>query len=309
VPILDAVTLLRGTRAGSGPDGDGTATLEPPAPYAGPTTAVTRSLRPNEEPGWERVEDYVRLVSRARADDRVVGLVLVGAPGRSATVPPDRCWDVRLVVRDDAVIACSRVYETQPDAAVRTRTVGLKDFSTERRTRPLASPDRYEDARADVVVDKLDGEIAGLVAVGGSLDDDQARRVAQRALVAYLDACRRSSECVQTGDTTLSQLETAESIPHVVTAVFALHRRVRPPARYLRWELETHPFEGDEWEADRFLTSLRVVASTGAVFEQRNVLCDVEELARLNGLGHVFDEREHDLAWLRAAGRSTMRLV
>ena len=40
---------------------------------------------------------YEKLVERARADDRVVGLLLGGSRGKAANVRPDSDYDVRIV--------------------------------------------------------------------------------------------------------------------------------------------------------------------------------------------------------------------
>jgi hypothetical protein len=110
---------------------------------------------------------YERLVEAARADTRVVGLVLTGSRGRGPFARDESDWDVRLVTRDDADASS---YATPHGSRVEVAVLSLSEFV---RTGEPGSPtewDRYSYAHAQVVLDKLDGRIAELVASKGVLD-------------------------------------------------------------------------------------------------------------------------------------------
>ena len=61
---------------------------------------------------------YADFVASARADERVVGLVLTGSRGRQVFVHPSSDWDVRLTVRDDVLGRCVKQFSTPRGSAV-----------------------------------------------------------------------------------------------------------------------------------------------------------------------------------------------
>lgn len=73
--------------------------------------------------------------------------------------------------------------------------------------------------------------------------------------------------------------------------LFALHGRVRPYNKYLRWELKQFPL-GDPWTAATLPE--RIVADPGGLFD------DLEKDARKRGYGSEYDSWEDvELALLR----------
>jgi hypothetical protein len=87
-------------------------------------------------------------------------------------------------------------------------------------------------------------------------------------------------------------------VHHFLVTLFALHERVRPYNKYLRWELEEHPLPGDEWSAARLLPILEAVVA-GDLDAQRVLFRALESLARGRGHGEVVDAWGGDVAWLR----------
>jgi hypothetical protein len=149
------------------------------------------------------------------------------------------------------------------------------------------------------VVDKLDGRIAGLVAEKGVLPPPIACAVAARALDGYINSYHRSAKNSGLGLSIEAQLDAAESVAPFLTVLFALHGRVRPFNKYLRWELEAFPLGDEAWSADALLPRLEAIVSTGALGKQQSLFRDVEALAREHGLGGVVDSWEPDVARLR----------
>jgi hypothetical protein len=243
--------------------------------------------------------EYEELVEVARADEQVLGLVLTGSRGRGVFVRPESDWDVRLVVSDDALRECEQRFETAHGSTVEVAVCSLAQFE---QAGELGSPnewDRYSYAHAEVVLDKLDGRIAGLVAEKGVLPPRAAHDVASRALDGYINSYHRSAKNAGLGLSIEARLDAAESVAPFLTALFAVHGRVRPFNKYLRWDLETYPLGDALWGADALLPRLETFVSTGALREQQTLFRDVEALARKHGLGEVVDSWEPDVARLR----------
>jgi hypothetical protein len=142
-----------------------------------------------------------------------------------------------------------------------------------------------------------DGRIAELVRAKSTLPAGQARSLAAEYLDDYVNSYYRAAKNRRSGLEVEANLD--ESIPPLLSFLFAVHERVRPFNRFLRWELENHPLPGDAWSADSFLTQLSTVLSTADIPTQQHIFRAVEDLARTHGLDDVVDGWEPDLAWLR----------
>jgi hypothetical protein len=108
----------------------------------------------------------------------------------------------------------------------------------------------------------------------------------------------RSAKNHRDGRTDEAHLDAAESLPHLLTALFALHRRVRPYNKYLGWELRQHPLADPAWAADRLLPGC--AASWPTVTLRPSATCSVTWPRRPGaaGLGHVLDAGGPDLELL-----------
>jgi predicted nucleotidyltransferase len=243
--------------------------------------------------------DYESMVEAAQNDDRVVGLVLTGSRGRGPYARPDSDWDVRLVVRDDALAETEPLYSTEHGAVVEAVVYSLTDFVRAGERGSEDEWDRYSYAHCEVVLDKLDGRIHGLVDGKGVLSADLAREVATRELDAYINSYYRSARNLGNGLAVEAHLDAAESISPVLTTHFALHERVRPFNKFLRWELEQHPLGDPRWTAAALLPRLEAIIGSGELAEQQALFRDLEQLARARGHGDVVDGWQPHVPWLR----------
>jgi hypothetical protein len=239
--------------------------------------------------------EYDELVERAGADDDVLGLILTGSRGRGFRVRPDSDHDVRLVLRDDAEDTYSTPHGSPVEVAVLTASeferVGLPGSGSEW--------DRYSYVDCQVVLDKLDGEISRLVDAKAHLTESEAHVLAAAALDDYVNSYYRAARNHQNDLPLEARLDAAESAGHFLTALFALHRRVRPFNKFLGWELRRRPLGDEAWSVDVLLPRLQRIVGPGDLAEQQALFRAVEALARAEGHGGVIDGWEPDVAWLR----------
>ena len=246
-------------------------------------------------------DEYRRLVERAEADEEVLGLVLTGSRGRGPFARDDSDWDVRLVVRDEKNTAGADRYGTPHGSPVEVVVLSLGDFQRIGVVGSETECDRYSYVHARVVVDKLDGRIAGLVTQKATLTRQEADAVARPALGAYINCCFRSTTNIARGRVLEGRLDAAESISPFLTALFALHGRVRPFNKFLLWELDAYPLGDPAWAAERLARELAAATESGDLVVQQALFRDLERLARSRGFGAAFDEWEPELGWLRGA--------
>ena len=147
-------------------------------------------------------------------------------------------------------------------------------------------------------MDKLDGEISRLVTAHGTLRPAEADALARESLGAYTNSLYRSLRNTERRLELAARLDAADAVSALLTALFALERRVRPFNKYLRWELATHPLDACDGEE---LLALVDAALDGGTQAQHELLRGVEPHLRGHGLGETIDEWEPHVAFLRGA--------
>ncbi|GGS00184.1 hypothetical protein GCM10010169_51140 [Micromonospora fulviviridis] len=225
------------------------------------------------------MDSYADLLSRAAANPDVLGLILTGSHARGMAGPASD-HDVIVVVSDERRWRpTSRSAEL--DEIVYTRDQ-LADTSDEWQ--------RYAFRGARILLDRTDGQLAELVQAQATLTGSEAAAWAREGLDGYLNQIYRAAKNRRDGAPVLARLEEMESVSWFMTALFAMHGRVRPYHKYLRWELRTFPL-GEPWHADTLPE--RLADDPSGLFP------DLERLARAKGHGDVLDAWGPDLDLLR----------
>ncbi|MDQ0385615.1 hypothetical protein J2S54_002435 [Streptomyces sp. DSM 42143] len=137
-------------------------------------------------PPPHRPTDYATLIARATAAPAVLGLVLKGSHAHEGMVTEHSDHDVYAIVSDEreaALAGLDNCRSADLDLVVTT----VEGF------RRLDGLERYGIARGRVLLDRLDGEIASIVAAKGRLETAEASRAAAGWLDAYANIRNRSS--------------------------------------------------------------------------------------------------------------------
>ncbi|WP_028801118.1 hypothetical protein [Streptomyces sp. 142MFCol3.1] len=236
---------------------------------------------------------YDALVELATADSSVVGLVLKGSRAHDGMITRHSDHDLYVVVADDATTDLARF------AGHRTPELDLVVVSlTEFRAAGMPGFERYALARARIVLDRLDGGIARILADKARLGADEAFQDARGWLDAYANSLYRSVKNHRDGQALAALLDAADSIRFLLELLFALDRRPRPYNKYLAWELARNPLPG--WDTDVLLRDLDRISATGDVSVQRRLFALAEAAAREAGHGDVLDAWGEDLDLMRS---------
>ncbi|MGW4019933.1 hypothetical protein [Streptomyces sp. NPDC005009] len=235
---------------------------------------------------------YDALVELATADPAVVGLVLKGARAHDGMITQHSDHDLYMVLADDATTDLTRL------AGHRTAELDLVIVSlAEFRAAGMPGFERYALARAQIVLDRLDGGIARILADKARLGADEAFQDAGGRLDAYVNSLYRSVKNHRDGQALAARLDAADSIRFLLELLFALDRRPRPYNKYLEWELARHPLPG--WDTDVLLRAVDRISATGDAALQRHLFTLVETAAREAGHGEVLDAWGEDLDLMR----------
>ncbi|MER5217048.1 hypothetical protein ABT063_42605 [Streptomyces sp. NPDC002838] len=233
---------------------------------------------------------YDAFLARAADDPAVVGLVLKGSQAHDGMATEHSDHDLYVVLADDTVSDLTRL-DGHRSARLDLVVTTVEDF------RRLGGWERYALARARVLLDRLDGGIAEIVATKGHLGEEEAFRAAAGCLDAYANSLYRSVKNARDGHPLAARLDAADSMSSLLDLLFALDRRPRPYNKYLEWELERFPLPG--WETDALLEVVGRIAGTGEVAVQRRLFARVEDAARRAGHGPTLDAWGEDLDLMR----------
>jgi predicted nucleotidyltransferase len=221
------------------------------------------------------------LIARAEKDPTVLGVVLSGSQARDGMATGDSDVDVYVIVPG---------YGGAWSATKRSPEIDEIPYSLAELEDRSDRWQRYSFRGAKVLLDRMDGGIAERVRAQAMLTPAEAEEFAREQLDGYINFVYRAAKNSRDGRPDLARLEEIEAAPWFLETLFALHGRVRPYNKYLRWELDTHPLPAP-WTADFLISTL---------IERPSVLfTDLEPLARDRGLADVVDGWD-DLDLIRA---------
>lgn len=232
--------------------------------------------------------DYADLLTFARGDERVVGVVLGGSRGKGfATERSD--WDVYLVLADGT--PRDEVTKALPDLSPEVQVcavLSLSEFAAHAEVGNAGAWNRCTFAHVTPELDRTDGELAQLCEAKEWLPQEFARAQARTWLDSYVNSYYRALKNARDGSRASSALDSAESVNYLLEFAFSAERRARPYNKYLAWELETHPLERAWWDPTQCIdTFLRVAA--GDLRAGTEVFRGVEDTARLAGFSDLLD--------------------
>jgi hypothetical protein len=236
---------------------------------------------------------YDAFVETATADPAVVGLVLKDSRAHEGMTTEHSDHDLYAVLADGATPAVTR-FEGHRSPELDLVVLSLDEF----RAAGMPGFERYALARARVVLDRLDGGIARILADKARLGAEETFQEAAASLDAYANSLYRSVKNDRDGQALAARLDAADSVRYLLETLFALDRRPRPYNKYLVWELTRFPLP--DWNAATLLDAVQHITATGDVSAQRHLFTQVETVARRAGHGPVLDAWGEDLRLMRA---------
>ncbi|MBI4122020.1 MAG: hypothetical protein HY461_01680 [Parcubacteria group bacterium] len=224
---------------------------------------------------------YIQALAEAQNDPNILGLILCAGRGKGF-VTEHSDYDVYIIVRDEKSEEYKEKYRKlkienifDPGVFSLSEFKGLAEIGSE------FEWDRYNFAHLKAQVDK--GGIQELINLKGILPNEKIQQIVEKNLDAYINSYYRSIKNHRDGNVTASHLDAAESIPSLLTALFAMNGRVRPYNKYLEWELTNYPLALASWPAEAFLKTVKDIISSGDIKTQKNQFNDVKELFSKNG--------------------------
>ena len=242
---------------------------------------------------------FADLVAKAEADPSVLGLFLHGSHAFEGMATSHSDYDLAVITDDSEQ---GRRWRGEKSKELDWGTTTLAAF----RSNALDGPhwpdgaerwpdhERYIFANVRVLIDRLDGQLTAAVREAATFPARSQERL-PTMLDGYMNLLYRSLKSWRDGRPLEAHLDAAASIDWALWVIFAMHQRLRPPNKYVRWELQRRPFDTERWDDTHLLGRVQRILTDGDPETQRSLFRDIEPTARTNGLGEVVDSWGIDL--------------
>ena len=251
-------------------------------------------------PASQAFEELVRL---AREDEFVLALWLDGSRGKGHAGPYSD-YDVTMIAAYPVSAAYAKRLTADAPAGLDLRVMTLGKFERYAAWGGPRAWDRYNFAHLTPLVDKS-GRVAALMADKARVPPAALADFIDHSLDHFINQIYRALKAWRDGATATARLEAAEGVTPLLDALFALDGgRLRPYAKYLEWELETHPVGRMPWPPATFLAALLDMLGSASPKTLRSLLRGMDELARGQGHGAVLDGWGDALRWMRTEAAS-----
>jgi predicted nucleotidyltransferase len=236
---------------------------------------------------------YEQLLERARADPRVIGVVVFGSRAQGVVT---HASDVDAFVVVEGSPADAEKWQTAHGSPVEAWAMTLEEFRRHATPGDVTEWNRPSLIRARVDLDKT-GEIEAIIDRKRRLSPDEARQVASNSLDDAINRIYRALKDFETGHALAGRIDAIEAIGPFLTTAFALEGRVRPWNKWLEMELAAEPLRSPAFED--LLSFVDGFSAEPTTDRLRDAFRRLEDDGRAAGHSAVVDGWEPDVAWLR----------
>lgn len=224
-------------------------------------------------------EAYETFLEKAKNDERIIGIILAGSRGKGvSSVNSD--YDVILVTTDNDFENVKLDYPKTE--YIDSLPHPISEFRERAKIGTRTQYDKYTFTHNTAIIDKT-GEIQDLINDKGTLTSDEAEKITSDALGGYFNSLHRSFKCLRNNNLFAAHLHAIDTIPRLITFIFAIEGRVRPFNDLLEWELENHPLLKIPLTPKEFLNKINIVIKTADFDTQKELLQLVRKMALQNG--------------------------
>jgi hypothetical protein len=224
-------------------------------------------------------EAYESYLNKAKDDSRIIGVMLAGGRGKGAA-SENSDYDVIFVTTDDGFESVKKDYPKTE--YIDSLPHAISEFREHAKIGTGTQYDKYTFTHTKAIIDKT-GEVQKLIDEKGALDATDAQKIARSALGGYLNSLHRSLKNIRDKNILAGHLDATETIPELLTFIFAIEERVRPFNKFLVWELENYPLKKLPISTPDFIAKIQAISQNADSETQKELLQMVRKLAIENG--------------------------
>ena len=240
-------------------------------------------------------EKFNQLLERAKTDDNIIGLFLVGSRGKGFDNEHSD-YDIKIITNDEVAETYNKEYAILKSADIDLVVMSLSELKSYAEWNSPFAWDRYTFSHVKTLIDKT-GEIQKIIDQKGLIPEKERHDFIANSLDGYINQVFRSIKCFRNQNILGARLEASVSIPCLLDLVFALHSRPKPFFGYLEKELNLYPLEKLPWKADEFIQKILLILSSADLSTQQEMLKTIEIWLREEGFNKVFDDWEGKDKW------------
>lgn len=235
-------------------------------------------------------EKYNLLLNECKTDKDIIGLFLGGSRGKDNNfITENSDMDVYIIISDTAPDELKEKLKTYKSEWFESRVMDLTEFREYANWGSDKEWDRYNFAHNKAIIDKT-GEIQKLMDEKGILPIEAQRKVIDESLGEYFNQIYRVAKYTRDGREFEAYLDAVESLPILMTALYALEGRLKPYNKYFEWELRNYPLKLLPWPVDEFIADYKHILQTGDFQTQSKIFKEVKTLFKKEGFDTEINE-------------------
>lgn len=232
---------------------------------------------------------YQLVLEESKNNKDIIGLFLGGSRGKSSDfVTKNSDMDVYVVISDNALKELKDKLESYQSAEFEGRVFFLSEFIHYADWGSDREWDRYNFTHNKAIIDKT-GEIQKLINEKGVLQESVRNKIIEDSLDSYINEVYRSVKYLRDNQTFASYLDATESLPFLMTVLYAFEGRLKPYNKYFEWELINYPLRLLPWKPDEFITDYKHILETGDIKTQEKIFKAIKKIATEQGFGKIIE--------------------
>jgi len=233
---------------------------------------------------------YQELLKECTEDENVIGLFLGGSRGKSEDfVTQNSDIDVYVILSDSAPEEARERMKRYLSDWFEIRVMSLTELINHATWGSDHEWDRYNFSHNKPVIDKT-GEVLKIMLEKETLPEEVKRKIIKYSLDAYINEVYRSAKYWRDGKEVAAYLDGVESLPFLMTALYALENRLKPYNKYFEWELKNYPLKLLPWKAEEFIADYLHISKTGDWNTQAKIFKEIKKLYIEQGYKDIFNE-------------------
>ena len=233
---------------------------------------------------------YQLVLEESNKNNEILGLFLGGSRGKSNEfLTKDSDMDVYVIVSDIASDKLKEKLNAYRTSWFEIRVLIMSEFIKYAEFGSEKDWDRYNFSHNKAIVDKT-GEIQKLMDEKGTLPESVREEVIKKSIDSYLNQVYRSAKYWRDGKKLSAYIDATESLPFLMTALYALENRLKPYNKYFEWELRNYPLRLLPWEVDEFISDYKHILETGDIKTQEKFFKEIKKIFADQGFGNIFSE-------------------
>lgn len=222
-------------------------------------------------------EQYQQLVSLAQQDPGVVGFILGGGRGKGiATENSD--YDILIIVKNELVDVAQVKYKAYAGPKLDITVMSEQTLSLYGVWGSDTMWARYGFAHVQAVIDKSGG-IQTWLNEQEKIPVPALEEAIKQSLDSYLNYVHRSMKNFRDSRRPAAHLAACDSVPQLITFLFAAEGRVRPYNEYIEWELAKHPLANVPLSPGDLLQKTSAILADGNETVQKEMLALARTIA------------------------------